>query len=107
MVQFLQSAWQIIKHDVKLAFEAFWHHDSRSFHSINEALLTLLSKKEDAKTLRDYRPISLIHVMGKLFSKILANRLPPHLNSLIHHGQSAFIKGRCIHDNFRFVRSSA
>jgi hypothetical protein len=46
-------------------------------------------------------------VMGKLFSKILANRLALHLNSLIQHGQSAFIKGRCVHDNFRFVRSSA
>jgi hypothetical protein len=45
--------------------------------------------------------------MGKLFSKILANRLAPHLNSLIQHGQSVFIKGRCVHDNFRFVRSSA
>jgi hypothetical protein len=99
--RFLQFAWQIIKGDVMLAFEAFWQHDSRNFHSINEALLTLLSKKEDDETLWDYRPISLIHVMGKLFSKILANRLAPHLNSLIHHGQSAFCRDMISRDYLR------
>jgi hypothetical protein len=73
---------------------------------INEALLTLLPK-DNAETLKDYRPISLIHMMGKLLSKVLFNRMAPHLDTLIHHGQSAFIKGHCIQDNFRFVHSSA
>jgi hypothetical protein len=104
---FLQSTWQVIRSNVLLAFQAFWHLDSRNYHSISEALLTLLPKKEDAETLKDYRPILLIHVMGNLFSKVLANRVAPHLDSLIHHGQSAFIKGRCIHDNFKFVLSSS
>jgi hypothetical protein len=35
-----------------LAFEAFWHLDIRNFHSITEALLTLLPRNEDAETLR-------------------------------------------------------
>jgi hypothetical protein len=76
-------------------------------HSINKALLTLLPKKDNVEMLKDYRPISLIHVMGKLLSKVLTNRMVPHLDSLIHRGQSAFIKGHCIQNNFRFVRSSA
>jgi hypothetical protein len=86
------------------AFELFWHLDNRNLHTINEALLP---KKDNAKMLKDYRPISLIHVMGKLLSKVLAKCMAPHLDSLIHHSQSAFIKGRFIEDNFRFVRSSA
>jgi hypothetical protein len=86
------------------AFELFWHLDNRNLHTINEALLP---KKDNAKMLKDYRPISLIHVMGKLLSKVLAKCMVPHLDSLIHHSQSAFIKGRFIEDNFRFVRSSA
>jgi hypothetical protein len=45
--------------------------------------------------------------MGKLLSKVHANWMAPHLDTLVHHGQSAFIRGRCIQDNFRFVRSSA
>jgi hypothetical protein len=46
---------------------------------------------------------SLIHILGKLFSKVLATRLAPHLDKLIHINQSA----RYIEDNFRLVQSSA
>jgi hypothetical protein len=56
---------------------------------------------------RDYRPISLIHVVGKLFAKVLANLLAPKLGEMVHQSQSAFIKGGRIHDNFRFVEASA
>jgi hypothetical protein len=45
--------------------------------------------------------------VGKLISKVLANRLAPRLAELIHCSQSAFLKGRCIQYNFRFVQSSA
>jgi hypothetical protein len=46
---------------------------------------------------------SLIHILGKLFSKVLATRLAPHLDKLIHINQSA----RYIEDNFRLVQSLA
>jgi hypothetical protein len=51
---------------------------------------------------KDYCPISLIHIMGKLLSRVLASRLAPKLNSLVHISQSAFI----IEDNFKSVQSS-
>jgi hypothetical protein len=38
---------------------------------------------------------------------VLASRLAPELNKLVHYSQSAFIKGRCIQDNFWFIRGSA
>lgn len=89
------------------AFDALWHMDSRSFHAINDAILVLLPKKAEATSVRDYRPISLIHCLGKLFTKVLANRLAPHLKDLVHPSQSAFIKGQRLHDNFRFVQTVA
>ena len=54
--------------------------------------------------LKDYRPFSLIHCMGKLISKGLAMRLAPHLSELVQRNPSAFMKGRRIHDNFRAVQ---
>jgi hypothetical protein len=48
-----------------MAFDAFWWLDMRILHNVNEALI------------KDYHPISLIHSIGKLILKVLANRLAP------------------------------
>jgi hypothetical protein len=82
------------------AFQAISVMDCRSFHHLNEALITLLPKVDIPEGLGDYRPISLIHSFGKIFAKILANRFAPTLPYLISPNQSAFIKGRQIQDNF-------
>lgn len=68
--------------------------------------MILLKKKPQPTEIRDYRPISLIHNFCKLVTKCLANRLATVLDGLVWHNQSAFIKGRCIQDNFRAVRLS-
>jgi hypothetical protein len=94
--RFLQTCWDTIRLDLMAAFDAFWRLDTRNFHDVNGALLSLLPKSPEVKTLKDFRPISLIHLLGKLFSKVIANRLAPRLSSLIHPMQSAFIKGRLI-----------
>ena len=60
----------------------------------------------DTTKVEDYRPISLIHSIAKIFSKLLANRLAPHLNTLVSKGQSAFIKHCCIHDNFLYIQNT-
>jgi hypothetical protein len=104
---FLQVAWHIIRPDVMAAFDAIWHLDMRNLHDVNGALLVLLPKLAEATSVKDFRPISLIHVIGKLVSKVLANRLAPRLPKLVQVNQSAFIKGRTIHDNFLMVQRSA
>jgi hypothetical protein len=66
----------------------------------------LIPKKTDALSARDFRPISLIHSFAKLVTKLLANRLGPHLQNLVAANQSAFVKGRSIHDNYMMVQHS-
>jgi hypothetical protein len=95
------------RHELMSAFVAFWHLDTTSFHSINEAVMTLLPKSVEAKGITDNRPISLIHSICKLFSKVLANRLAPKLDSLVHISQITFIRGRFIQGNFKLIQSSA
>ena len=101
---FYKRAWDIIKHDVMLAVNAFWSLDYRSFHHLNDAYMILLKKKNNPAVIKDYRPISLIHSFGKLITKCLPRRLATVLDRLVHSNQSAFIKGRSIHDNFRSVQ---
>ena len=55
----------------------------------------------------DFRPISLIHAIAKLISKMMAARLAPHMRKLVSNAQSAFIKTRSIHDNFLYVKNLA
>ena len=69
--------------------------------------MILLRKKDDATLLGDFRPISLIHSFAKLFTKVLARRLAPHMNSLVRTNQSAFIAGRLIHENFKAMQLTA
>lgn len=86
---------------------AFYRADRRSFHGLNNLLITLLPKKEDAKAATDYRPICLLHSFAKLAAKTMARRLAPAMDNLVDVNQSAFIKKRSIHDNFRLVHGTA
>lgn len=59
------------------AFNALWSLDGRSFYLLNDALMVLLLKIKNPTKLKDFRPISLMHSFGKLFTKGLALRLAP------------------------------
>jgi len=72
---------------------------------LNWANIILLPKKSDARRVSDFRPISLIHSVAKLFAKLLANRLAPLLDSLVSKCQSTFIMKRSIHDNFLYIQN--
>lgn len=105
--EFYRAAWGIIKLDVMRAFDFFFHANRRQLHRLNGALITLIPKKVEAKAPGDYRPISLIHSFAKLVAKVLSNRLAPTLHQLVDINQSAFIKHRSIHDNFKLVELAA
>jgi hypothetical protein len=84
-------AWSVIKQDILKAFDAFSAMDTKSFYLINGAIMIMLQKSKEAQSITEFRPISLIHCLGKLFSKALACRLAPHMDALVRPNQSAFI----------------
>lgn len=85
----------------------FYNHKTSKTHSFNEANIVLLPKKQEPATVSDYRPISLINSLTKVITKILATRLAPHMNELVSHAQNAFIKRRCVHDNFLYAQGNS
>jgi hypothetical protein len=97
-------AWQVVGSDIVRVFTSLWDLDFRNFNCLNEAYMVLIHKSSNPLGLRDYRPISLIHTVGKLFVKTLALRLAPRMPALVSANQTAFIKGRRIHENFRTVQ---
>lgn len=104
---FYQKSWQIIKPDVMEVLMKLFVGDTRGFAKLHKANIILIPKKADAEEIGDYRPISLIHSIPKLFAKVLANRLRLQMHEIVAMNQSAFIKGRHLHDNFLLVRQVA
>jgi hypothetical protein len=104
---FFVVCWDIIKVDVMAAFNSLSCLDSRGFGLVNSALITLLPKRPGAEEVKDFRSISLIHGFAKWVAKVIANRLAPLLPQLVGPHQSAFVCGRCLHDNFMMVQGIA
>ncbi|KAM0925313.1 hypothetical protein ACQ4PT_004285 [Festuca glaucescens] len=88
------------------ALRAVWLGRDQGFEALNEALITLLPKKAGATELKDFRPISLVHSFARLLTKVLARRLAPRMHELVDKNQTAFIRDRCIQDNFLLVKES-
>ena len=86
------------------AMSVVWSRKFGNFHLLNSAYITLLPKKKDATSVKDYEPISLVHSFAKLVTKLMANRLAGHLDQMVSPNQSAFIKGQFILDNFMLVQ---
>ncbi|KAM0876893.1 hypothetical protein ACQ4PT_035885 [Festuca glaucescens] len=105
--EFFRSCWATIKADVVDAVRALFAGRDQCLHQLNSAFVTLLPKREGATYLKDFRPISLVHSFGKLVTKLMALRLAPRMAELVDCNQSAFIRGRCILDNFVLVHQSA
>jgi hypothetical protein len=101
--RFFIVCWDFIKVDVMAAFNSLSRLDSHGFGAVNNALITLLSKKPRAEEVWDFRPISLIHGVAKWVAKVITNRLAPHLPQLVGAHPSVFARGRCLHDNFMMV----
>jgi hypothetical protein len=102
---FLKQSWSIIKADLMQAINYFHQQHEQHFTHLNSAHVVLLPKKPGAKSVADYRPISLTHSVAKLISKLLASRLAPELKFLVSRSQSAFIKRRSIQDNFMYTQN--
>jgi mannosylglycoprotein endo-beta-mannosidase len=77
-----------------------------TWNLLNSTNVALIPKKTDPTAIGDYRPISLMHSVAKIIGKVLANKLAPHLDSIVSHSQSAFIKGRSIQDNFQYIQGA-
>jgi hypothetical protein len=101
---FYQRSWPCIKQEILAALFKLFVGDRCTFDRLNRVLITLIPKKADAMEVGDFRPISLVHSFAKLFTKLMANLLRPKMELLVSNNQSAFSKGRMLHDNFLLVR---
>ncbi|MFS7889004.1 putative RNA-directed DNA polymerase [Helianthus anomalus] len=95
--RFVKRFWNLLEEDFYRIMVEF--HDTGIINSgCSSAFITLIPKVKSPMGLKDYRPITLIGVISKVISKILANRLKKVLGKLISDSQSAFLADRYILD---------
>lgn len=97
--EFYKVFKHLLKHDVIKFFEDL-HNNNINLDGINTAYITLLPKKDAPLEIKDHRPISLVHSMPKLASKVMKNRLQRQIPALVHSLQSGFLKVCSIVENF-------
>ena len=99
--------WQIVKHDLMQAIHQLYNLRASNWNLLNSANVILILKKGVISHNSCWLwLISLMHSNAKIMGKLLANRLSPHLNNLVSHSQTVFIKGRSILDNFQYVQGA-
>lgn len=95
---FYQSQWKIVGDDFCRLIRRMFQ-DPSQIKELNDTLLMLIPKVDSVVTVKDFRPISLCNVSYKVITKIIAQRLRAHMNSLVSPCQCSFIPKRHSNDN--------
>jgi hypothetical protein len=96
-IEFYQACREIIKYDMLVVFDYF-HQHKIYLSRINYRTISLLPKDYDANIIHKYRPIFLLYISFKFFTKSLTVRSKFYVQKIIHPCQNAFIKGWYITD---------
>ena len=101
--EFYETFWDDIKRPLTLSFQQALKKGELST-SQKQAVIKLIEKKgKDKRMIENWRPISLLNVDLKIFSKAVASRLRACLDTIISFEQCAYVEGRFISQNGRLI----
>jgi hypothetical protein len=92
---FYKEFWSEVKHTMLEMFRDLYR-GNLNLSRLNYGMISLIPKTKEANNIRQYRPICLLNVDYKWFTKVLTMRLTPFAGKLISETQTAFILGRFI-----------
>ncbi|KAK2654817.1 hypothetical protein Ddye_014673 [Dipteronia dyeriana] len=76
-----------------------FHRNGLVVEELNKSFIALIPKCIDPKTMKDFRPISLVGALYKILEKVLANCMRKVINSVVGETQMAFVRNRQILDS--------
>ena len=85
---FSEELYQIIKEEVlPVLFKLIHEKETQGTlpNSFYEATIMLIPKPNKDQTRKNFRPISLMNIDGKLLNEILANRIQECIKTVIYH----------------------
>lgn len=104
-LEFYLKFWDIIAKDILLVFKEFGKQEILP-ESFRQGIITLIFKKNDKQDLKNWRPISLLNVDFKIFSKILTLWMKNVLEEVIDPDQTCAVPGRRITDSLVMIRDT-
>ena len=97
LAEFYQCFWELIKLDLVQLFNQL-HAHQLDISRLNFGKIILLPKTKYASRIQQYRPICLLNVGFKIFTKVATNRLNGVADHVVKPTQTAFMQGRNILD---------
>jgi hypothetical protein len=88
--EFYQKFWETIKGDLMVLFKDFFEKKLPLF-SLNFGIITLLPKQKEATHIKQVRPICLVNVSFKIFTKVMVNRMTGIATKVINPSHTTFI----------------
>ena len=95
--EFYQSFWELVKSDLLELFGVL-HSGQLEIFRLNFGEIILLPKVNEAERIQQYRPICLLNVSFKNFTKAATLRLNSVADHVVRPTQTAFMQGRNILD---------
>jgi hypothetical protein len=99
--EFYQIFWEVIKVDLLELF-CFLHSGQLELFRLNFGEIILLPKVNEAERIQQYRPICLLNVSFKIFTKVATIRLNTVADHVVRPSQTAFMQGRNILDKVKW-----
>ena len=93
--KFYQHFWEVIKGDLMDMFHDL-HNGDLPLFSLNFGVITLLPKTQETNKIQQFRPICLLNVSFKIFTKVATFRIISVADNLISPTQTSFMCGRNI-----------
>ncbi|WVZ53334.1 hypothetical protein U9M48_004295 [Paspalum notatum var. saurae] len=89
---FEKHAWVCVSEQ----FDVRYHKGNLELNRLNFANIILIPKVGEASKIQQYRPICLLNVSFKIFTKVATNRIIKVAHKIIRPSQTAFLPGRNI-----------
>lgn len=101
--EFYKMFCDILTPDIYAVFSTVMT-DLTTLHPLNSSYIVLIPKIEQPTMPQHYRPISLIHAIQRIFSKVMANRIKESIADLVQPAQTGFVRDRQITEGFLYAQ---
>ena len=94
-IEFYLQFWSIIKATILELFQ-FMFKNKQTCKTQKRGNIILIPKNKNPIQVKDYRPITLLNVDLKLYTRIFANRLRQIIHKCLHPSQSGVVPGKSV-----------